>query len=649
MNRVIPSLDVLVTTRPALEGAGVWLAFGFALAVNAWSLSQPGYVNTYYAAAVRSMNESWHNFFFVAYDPGGFISVDKPPVFLWVDALSARLLGYSSPSLLLPSVVAGALTGALVWLIMRRHFGGLAAITATLALVLAPIAVAVNRLNMPEPFLVLALAGAAGCVLRSLESRHWLAWTAGAGMLVGVAFNIKMLAGWVPAPALALAIAAGMEGDWWLKWREWLPRVAVYAGVALLVSVSWMLVVDSWPADSRPYVGGSTDNSVYDLALGYNGLERLEEDISARANLAGIIGGSPGPLRMFDSANGGQIGWLLPFAAIGGVMSLWHWRQDRVLRAAVITWLGWLLLFGAAFSFAQGTYHSYYTVAMVPAVAALTGITAAACRDLLGRDRSWVFVVIALAIVTLWVQLTLAGRHDDFFNWVPYLTVVAVVGGAALIYAGALRKERVLATAGILGAIGGLLLIPAAWSVFEATHPPINTTLPQAGPRTGSAASRSFGAVRPDSQTHLLAQWLLANRDAGVRWDLVTQAANISATMMTRYEVSVMALGGFSGSDPTITAEEFRAYVTSGEVRYVLTPEDYLELLEYSHGREIDYTKKDWEEESLPYWQAYYRGRAGANAVLVSVITECERVKNPPQDAELGTLYDCAAWGATTQ
>jgi 4-amino-4-deoxy-L-arabinose transferase-like glycosyltransferase len=181
-----------------------------ALVLYTWGLSKAGYGNTYYAAAVRSMTMSWKNFFFGAFDPGGFITVDKPPAFLWVDALSARIFGYSTWSILLPSAVAGAAAVALLWLIVRRYFGLTAATISAIALALSPISVAVNRLNLPEPFLILALLGAAGAVLQSVDSRRWWAWTALAGLLVGVAFNIKMLAGWIPGPALALAIIVAL-------------------------------------------------------------------------------------------------------------------------------------------------------------------------------------------------------------------------------------------------------------------------------------------------------------------------------------------------------------------------------------------------------------------------------------------------------
>ena len=200
------------------------------------------------------MTDSWHNFFFGALDPGGFITVDKPPVFLWVDAISARIFGYSSLSLLMPSAIAGAASVALLWLIMKRYFGVAAATISGLVLALTPISVAVDRLNLPEPFLLLTLIAAVGCILRSLEMKRWLWWLIGAGLLIGVAFNTKMLVGWIPGPAMILAIVIGMRGDSGEEshYREYIPRLAVFGVVALWLrrpGSSW-----STPCRVRPAV-----------------------------------------------------------------------------------------------------------------------------------------------------------------------------------------------------------------------------------------------------------------------------------------------------------------------------------------------------------------------------------------------------------
>jgi 4-amino-4-deoxy-L-arabinose transferase-like glycosyltransferase len=588
--------------------AGVVL---LALILNTWGLSKAGYGNTYYAAAVRSMTMSWKNFFFGAFDPGGFITVDKPPAFLWVGALSARIFGYSSWSILLPSAVAGAASVGLLWLIVRRYFGATAATIAGLALALSPITVAVNRLNLPEPFLILALIGAAGVVLRSLESHRWWAWTALAGFLVGVAFNTKMLAGWIPGPALALALIVAVPSISLASARQLLARLAVLGAVTLIVSVSWMVVVDAWPASDRPYIGGSTDNTVLDLALGYNGFGRVEGEGQLGAGgpgpgagagqqqvppdgtdggqpfgpggqpaqdggqgspggfrgAGGIIAGIPGLLRMFDDANGGQIGWLLPFAVGAGVVALWSWRRDRVRRAFAVLFLGWILLYGGVYSYAQGIYHSYYTSTMAPAIAALVGVGAVTLASAVRRDRRWLAVAIGLVGVTVWTQLQISGRTPDYYGWVRPLTVATALIGVAVLVVLALRRLPI--ASGVMLSMAALLLLPGAWSWSASANSSLNATLPQAGPRQG-ASGQTFGSAAFDEGTAELAAWLKSHSDADAAWQLVVSSSQTGSTLIAEYEVSVMALGGFSGTDNTISVADFADLVSSGEVRYVL-------------------------------------------------------------------------------
>jgi 4-amino-4-deoxy-L-arabinose transferase-like glycosyltransferase len=550
------------------------------LTLNTWSLSMAGYGNTYYAAAVRSMTMSWKNFFFGAFDPGGFITVDKPPVFLWVGALSARTFGYSTWSLILPSSIAGAASVGLLWLIVRRHFGVTAATIAGSVLALSPISVAVDRLNLPEPFLVLALIAAAGAVLQSLESPNWRAWIVVAGVLVGVAFNVKMLAAWIPGPAFAAAIVVASPRASWDTARELLPRLALLGAVTLVVSASWLLVVDAWPRSDRPYIGSSTNNSAVDLALGYNGFARLAgdgggavpvvpggEDPGGVAGPGGIFGGYVGPLRLFDNANGGQIGWLLPFAIGGGLAALWSWRFDPRRRAAVLLFLGWIALYGEVFSFAHGTFHAFYTSAMVPGVAALVGIGAAALAKEARSDGRWLIALVGLVALTLWTQIQIAGRTPDFYAWVQPLTVTVTFAGGASVIALALQRSRL--SGGIALGVAGLLLLPAAWSVSAAANPSLNATLPQAGPQRGAAGS-SFGSLAFDDGTAGLAAWLKSHDDPGATWQLVVPNSQDGSRLIAQYGLSVMALGGFLGWDNTISVSRFADLAASGSVRYVL-------------------------------------------------------------------------------
>ncbi len=348
---------------------------------------------------------------------------------------------------------------------------------------------------------------------------------------------------------------------------------------------------------------------------------------------------------MFDDANGGQIAWFLPFAMIGGVISLWRWRDDHILRAAVVLWLGWALLFGGVFSYTQGIYHSYYTSALAPGIAAVVGMTCVALPDLVRRHKAWLIAGVAIAASTLYVQLMLSGRIDNFFEWVTPIAVVAVIAGTVLMVAAAWYK-RLPVIAGVAVIVAGLLLIPAAWSSYETANASSNTTLPQAGPRNGGAASRSFGSQAFDSGTAQLAAWLEANSAPDARWDLAVSSAQNASTLIAEYDISVMSIGGFSGSDPTITAAEFGDYVSAGDIRYVLVSSG----LGGGFGRGVTIPNLG----NIPGLGNLPAGlttsssdTAGANAVMAAVQATCVAVTDNTLPSQYqGELYDCAGMGA---
>ena len=693
-----------------------WLSLIAVVAVsfglNSWELSGNGYGNTFYAAAVRSMSMSWKNFFFGSFDPGGFITVDKPPVFLWVDALSVRVFGYSSWSLLLPSAVAGAATVALVWLIVRRYFGTFAATLAALVLALTPITVAVDRLNLPEPFYVLALVGAAYAILRSLESRRWWAWVATAGVLVGIAFNTKMLAAWIPGPAMALAMVVGYRGAW--RWRplvrNLLPRLALLAAATLVVSVSWMVVVDAWPASQRPYIGGSTDNTVSNLALGYNGFGRVDgneqagrgggalregrvhprtattspiaalavprtaagttafSEVAARADLVGALAVTPARYRLRGRARRGPVASSLarrgccacstmPTATrlrgsfrslcLAAILCLWYWRKDRVRRAATVLFAGWVLLFAYIFSSAQGIYHSYYTSALAPGIAVLVGMSVIAAIGLAKKNPRWLVAFIPVVGTTIWVQLVVTGRFPGFRTELRPLAAGVVVAGAALAFGFVIRRKVPLA-AGMAVMAAGLLILPASWTTYEATHASLNTTLPQAGPRQG-AAGNSFGSAAFDDGTASLAAWLEAHHDPNSRWDLAVTSAQNASTLIAQYQLSVMALGGFLGTDPTITVAQFAELVAKGEVRYVLTsgggPGGFGGRGGFGARGGFGFIPNSGSIPGLGLGQSTTTTSAakGAAVVMSAVEQSCTAVTGSDVPAQYqGSLYDCS-------
>src|SRR2546421_3606224 len=291
-------------------------ALGCILALSAfldlYRLGQNGYANTYYAGAVRSMLESWHNFFFAAFDPGGLVSVDKPPLALWVETASAKAFGYSGFSILLPEALAGVIAVWVLYLLVTRVFGRVAGLVAALALAVSPVSVSINRDNNPDALFVLLLVLSVYVGVRALESGRLRTLLLSAA-LVGLAFNTKMLAAMVVVPGLGLAYLLFAKASW----RKRLAFLAAAGAVLVVVSGAWIAAVDLTPAADRPYVGSTTDNSALSLALGYNGLGRVTGQTggtSAGGGIGGAFSGTPGWLRLFNDALGDQGGWLLPLA-----------------------------------------------------------------------------------------------------------------------------------------------------------------------------------------------------------------------------------------------------------------------------------------------------------------------------------------------
>jgi 4-amino-4-deoxy-L-arabinose transferase-like glycosyltransferase len=349
-------------------------------ALYLWDLGASGEANTYYAAAVQAGTQSPKAWLFGSVDSSNFITVDKPPAALWVMVLSGRVFGFGAWSMLVPQALMGVGAVGLLHAAVRRWAGPGAGLLAGAALALTPVAVLMFRFNNPDALLVLSLVAAAYAVVRAVDAttaRAGTWWTVAAGTLIGLGFLTKMMQAFLVLPALAAVLLLASAAPL----RRRLAQLA--AGVvALVVSVGWyVLLVDLWPTDSRPSIGGSTDNSLLDLVLGYNGLGRIlggagnggaggpgGGDGGGDGGGTGF-GGSTGIGRMVNSAFGGQISWLLPAALIALVSGLWLTRRaprtDRA-RAGLVLWGGWLLVTGLVFSFMSGTIHPYYAVALAP-------------------------------------------------------------------------------------------------------------------------------------------------------------------------------------------------------------------------------------------------------------------------------------------
>ncbi|WP_415947547.1 glycosyltransferase family 39 protein [Streptomyces sp. KLOTTS4A1] len=423
-----------------------------------WNLSASGYANSFYSAAVQAGSESWKAFFFGSSDAANAITVDKPPAALWPMALSVRAFGLGSWQILLPQVLMGVGTAAVLYAAVRRRFSAAAGLIAAAVLALTPVAALMFRFNNPDALLAFLMTVAVYCVLRALEHGRtkWLLW---AGAAVGFAFLVKTLQAFLILPPLAVLYAVCAP----VPLRKRLGQLALSALTLVVCGGWWVAIVELWPASSRPYIGGSQHNSFLELTFGYNGLGRLngEETGSVGGGGGGGRGGGWGETgidRLFAGNIGGQIAWLLPAALVLLVAGLWLTRRaprTDPARAALLAWGGSLLATAAVFSWMQGIFHEYYTVALAPYIAALIGMGAAMLWEERGRLGAAATLAVTVA-GTAWWSYELLGRSTGYAPWLRWAVLVAgALGAVCVLLAARLGRQVALAAVG-LGLFAGL-------------------------------------------------------------------------------------------------------------------------------------------------------------------------------------------------
>ncbi|WP_406459623.1 glycosyltransferase family 39 protein [Streptomyces sp. NBC_01622] len=463
-----------------------------AAVLYSWNLTGSS-LNSFYSSAVYSGTQSWKAWFFGSLDAGNFITVDKPPFSLMVMGLSCRIFGFGTWQMMLPEVAAALGT---IWILhssVKRYFGHVAATIAALVLALTPITVAINRDNNPDTLLVLLMVAGAALGLRAVRTEKLLPLI-GSAACFGFAFNTKLLQGYIALPAVfAVYLFASKLG-----WKKKLVQLAV-ATVALAVSSFWWATAVSLvPASDRPYIGGSTDGTAWDLIMGYDGFGRVfggegNGGGGAGGGGGGTFAGTAGLGRMFNDILGGQISWLLPFSAIAliaGLVLVGRAPRTDATRAALIMWGGWTLLHYVTFSMAQGTMHPYYTTALAPGIAALCGGGGVMLwRAFRSGDARWSWVLPAgLAVTGLWAIVVLR-RASGWNTWLwPTVGVLMVLAIVGLFVFRSGNRGRLL-TASIAAAIVAALAGPTAYAVTPAassgTGGGMGGSNPTAGPSTG--------------------------------------------------------------------------------------------------------------------------------------------------------------------
>ncbi|WP_245674107.1 ArnT family glycosyltransferase [Actinoplanes rectilineatus] len=629
-----------------------------------WDLSASGWGNSFYAAAAQAGAQSWKAWLFGSLDAGNAITVDKPPAAMWIMGLSARIFGVNSWAILAPQALMGVASVYLLYAAVKRWFGPAAGLLAGAALAVTPVAVLMFRYDNPDALLVLLMTAAAYTTVRATEtaSAKWLALT---GVLLGFGFLTKMMQAFLVLPAFALVYLVAAPAGTGRRIRHLL-----LAGGAMIVSAGWYIaLVEIWPASSRPYIAGSTNNTLWELALGYNGLGRI---LGGSGNAGGgggmggggntAFGGSTGIGRLFGEAMGTEISWLLPAALIALVTVLavtWTAPRTDRARAAALLWGGWLLVTGIVFSYMSGTIHPYYTVALAPSISAMVGIGARVLW--LYRAELWARLVLAsMVLATAGWGFVLLGRTE----WIPALRWVALAAGvvAALALAAPAAQLRRLAVVGVVAGLLSAGLGTAAYATVTVTvahtgsiptSGPSGTSGMSGGPGGGGGGTRgdrpdrtsgaesspedstssdgasapaptgtsgsgsssdsqssdsqsSDSGQSPDGQSSDSAQSSDGqSQDGGAQaqgggpgggdggggmgggsssnselnallekttttWSGAVSGATSAADLELATGTAVIALGGWDGSDPAPTLEQFQAYVGNGQITYYI-------------------------------------------------------------------------------
>ena len=634
--------------------------------LNLYNLTGEGYGNPYYAAGVKDMLTSWSNFFFVSFD-SGFVSIDKPPLGLWIQAASAYLFGFHGRALLLPQAIAGVLCVALIYHLVRRPFGPVAGLIAALALAVTPIVVATSRNNTADMLLVLTVLVAAWAVVRATETGR-LRWLLLCALIVGVGFNIKMMQAFLVLPAFYLLYLVAAL----------VPRLRrfVHLGLAMLVlvavSLSWAVVVDLTPPTERPYVGSSQHNSALELASGYNGLSRLvgrgnelinpqggfnvgsASDEQSAQGPGGPGGGGPGgvgengekgPFRLLDQQLAGQIGWLLPLAAVG-LLAAGTQRRPRLpldrKHQALVLWGMWLLTMYGFFSVA-GMFHRYYLVMLAPAIAALVGIGVTALwKDYRSPGwRGWLLPLTLVGVAAVQDYIILS----SYEGWPLWLA--PAISGLCLLTAGVLAISRIrkgqeartsskmlVGTATV--AILALLMAPSAWASYGVFGGEVGGGPIAAGPRPVESGGGPGGpggpprggpppggGPRPEADSALV-EYLQANK-GDAEYLVASSSGMATSPIILSTDEKVINLNGFEGHDPVFSADELAGLVDKGAVRFFLVGGGPGSSEMESTGWIEDNCQQVPQEE----WQSPDAAEQGGGG--------------PPGRAP--TLYDCGATG----
>jgi 4-amino-4-deoxy-L-arabinose transferase-like glycosyltransferase len=544
-----------------------------------WAISQD-MLEYYYAAAVRSMSVSWHDFIFGAVDPAGTISLDKLPGAFWIQALAVRAFGLHTWVIILPQAVEGVLTVLILYRAVSRLAGPAAGLIAALVVAASPATVALNRGNISDSLMILLLVLAADSVSAAIAAKGGSGKGAQARLIVaafwvGLAFQAKMIEAWLVLPALGLAYLFDGPGSLARRVRQ-----LVVAGlVAGIVSLAWVTAVSLVPASQRPYADGSSNDSVYAQVFVYNGFGRFGDQTplqlleSQLAPSVTLPVGQPGAGRLFTGNLGRDTGWLLPaalLAAIWGIADRWRRPRGDGVRACFVLWGAWMATLAVTFSVAT-TVQPYYVAALAPAIAAILATAAVSLfapgtRQVRGAVARTIGLAVVSAGTTAYAVWLVPAHGADLPGWLVPALIAVGAAAVVVIIGSALVKRAALGTAAIGAALVAALAAPAVASAgLAANHASYEDT-----PFEPTALA-SLMASAPAQMARLQAAIPALERLQGSAPDLMaTQTSAIASVFIYTSGREALPIGGFTGTIPSPTLSQLQADIRNGQFHLVI-------------------------------------------------------------------------------
>ena len=579
--------------------------------LNFANIGIEGYANTFYAAGVKSMMMNFKNFFFASYDPAGFVTIDKPPLGFWIQTIFAKIFGFSGWSIILPQALAGVISVWVLYYLVKRSFGVGAGLIAALCLAVTPIFVASSRNNTIDNLLVLSLVLACWALFIAAEKGK-LKYLILSLVIVGIGFNIKMVEAYMVAPAIYITYLLSSA----IPFKKRIKHLVLCTMVLLAVSLSWAVIADLVPASDRPFIGSSTNNTVMELIIGHNGLQRVglggkntgrgqgqQESLKNQSSKTysntrnrmhngtdttsqygmGGQNSNTSIVRLFSKNNmSDQIAWLLPLALIGFVVAAIEERFkipfDNKRKLSLLLWFTWLLPEFIYFSFSKSITHTYYLTTMAPSIAALVGIGLTAMWKLF-KDGGWEKWILPTAfIINGLVEILILSYNYSTSN--GYKIVILITGLLAIVFSiilaivnitrnnvpdqGNTKLNKILM--GI--AFTGILVAPMVWSFTPMFHQ-MNGSSPSAGLELFSSKQQGYGTTNTTDNSKLI-KFLEANRKNEKYLVEVPSAMTYGSDLILKTGEPILTLGGFSGSDPILTVAQFKRLVADGEIRYAM-------------------------------------------------------------------------------